>query len=79
MVFPSHDPIGRSADDPLNGFITEERFDELAKYGCSYCAADIDINDSGYTIYESEDCILCADCSKHGDTDNVKIYLTPAN
>lgn len=64
---------------PFNGFITEERFNELAKYGCSYCSADVDINDSGITIYESEGVLLCSDCSKHGDTDNVKIYLPPAN
>ena len=65
----------RSNDHPLNGFITQERFDELAKYGCSFCSADVDINDTGYTIYEQEDCILCPSCSKHGDTDNVKLYL----
>jgi glucosamine 6-phosphate synthetase-like amidotransferase/phosphosugar isomerase protein len=68
----------RKADLPLNGYITEERFHELARYGCSYCAADIDINDTGYTIYDQEDCILCADCSKH-DSDNVKLYLPVTN
>lgn len=68
----------RSATDPLNGFITEERFNQLARYGCSYCGADIDIDDTGYTIYDSEDAILCSACSKH-DNDNIKLYLPTAN
>lgn len=69
----------RSDDDPLNGFITEERFKEIAKYGCSYCAQDVDIDDEGYTVYEQEDCILCSDCSKTGESGNIKIYLPVAN
>ena len=68
----------RDPNDPLNGFITEERFNEIAKYGCTYCGADVDIGDTGYTIYEADNCILCPDCSKNGDSDNVKLYLPPA-
>ena len=68
----------RSADKPLNGFITEERFKQLAQFGCSYCNADIDIDDTGYTIYDSEDTILCSSCSKH-DNGNIKLYLSSVN
>lgn len=68
----------RWADDPLNGLISETRFNYLTQHGCSYCGSDIDINDTGYTIYDNEDAILCSDCSKH-DNDNIKLYLPPAN
>lgn len=68
----------RSKDDPLNGYITEERFNELTKHGCSYCSADIDINDNGYTIYDSEDIILCSECSNNKET-NIKLYLPAPN
>lgn len=68
----------RSSEHPLNGLISEDRFKELARYGCSYCSADIDIDDVGYTIYDNEDCILCPDCSKH-DSGNIKIYLGMPN
>lgn len=69
----------RSESDPLNGFITEARFNHLTKYGCSYCSSDIGINDAGYTIYDAEDCILCETCSRNGDQGNVKLYLPAVN
>lgn len=68
----------RSKSHPLNNLISEARFNELAKFGCSYCGSDIDIDDSGYTIYDKEDVILCSECSGH-DQNSVKLYLAPTN
>ena len=48
---------------PLAGYIKKDKFLELAKYGCSWCQADVDWGDEGITIYENQDKILCADCS----------------
>ena len=66
--------LTRTPDNPLCGLITQERFDELACQGCSFCGANIDIGDDGYTIDDNEDIILCSDCSKQGDG-KVKVYL----
>ena len=66
--------LTRTPDNPLCGLITQERFDELACQGCSFCGAHIDIGDDGYTIDDNQDIILCSDCSKQSDG-KVKVYL----
>jgi DNA-directed RNA polymerase subunit RPC12/RpoP len=43
--------------------MTEEKFAELAKYGCSWCQSDVDYHDVGVTIYERDDILLCPACS----------------
>jgi predicted glutamine amidotransferase len=51
--------------NPLAGMISEEKFAELAKYGCSWCQSDVDYHDVGVTIYERDDILLCPECSNH--------------
>lgn len=51
--------------NPLAGMISEEKFAELAKYGCSWCQSDVDYHDVGVTIYERDDILLCPECSRH--------------
>lgn len=50
---------------PLAGMVTEDKFAELAKYGCSWCQSDVDYHDVGVTIYERDDILLCPACSCH--------------
>lgn len=59
---------------PLAGYIKRDKFDELAKYGCSWCQADVEWGDEGITIYESQDKILCAECS--ASEQDCRIYST---
>lgn len=59
--------------EPFGGAISVEEFEQLAKYGCSFCSAHIDIEDEGTTIYLDDDTILCASCSTNTSGD-VKIY-----
>lgn len=61
--------------EPFGGAITVEEFDQLAKHGCSFCSASIDIEDEGTTIYLDDDTILCASCSTNTSGD-VKIYTS---
>lgn len=51
--------------NPLAGVIDEDKFNELAKYGCSWCSADIAYDDIGITIFDRDDILLCPDCSGH--------------
>jgi predicted glutamine amidotransferase len=60
---------------PLAGYMTEAKFSELSKYGCSWCQADVEYGDSGITIYETDDAILCRDCSGNGNS--TRIYADP--
>lgn len=65
---------------PYAGYIKKEKFEELSKYGCSWCQADIMYGDPGITIYEGQDMMLCASCSGHDDVDTdtaTRIYVTP--
>jgi hypothetical protein len=48
---------------PLAGYIDREKFDELAKYGCSWCQGDVEFGEPGVTIYERDDMLLCPRCS----------------
>lgn len=63
-----------SGDDPFAGLITEEKFADLAKYGCSFCQSDIEWGDKGITIFERDDILLCADCSK-GDSNACRVHV----
>jgi glucosamine 6-phosphate synthetase-like amidotransferase/phosphosugar isomerase protein len=50
--------------DPYSGFITQERFEELAIAGCAFCPAPVDFTDIGVTIYEKDGVVLCPNCSR---------------
>lgn len=61
-------------EEPFGGAISKKEFEDIAAYGCSYCGADIDIDDAGTTIYLDDNVIICGDCStsRFGD---VRIYM----
>ena len=61
--------------EPFGGAISVEEFEQLARYGCSFCSADIGIEDEGTTIYLDDDTILCGSCSTNKSGD-VKIYTS---
>lgn len=62
-------------NEPYGGLVKKTKFDELAKYGCSWCGASIEWGDKGITIHERDDIIRCADCST-GDKDGARLYVT---
>lgn len=57
-------------NNPYAGFVTPSRFQELAKYGCSWCQETLEFSDPGVTIYERDDMILCRKCSGFGDVED---------
>lgn len=64
-------------NNPLADVITVEKFNELAKYGCSFCGEDVAIDDPGITIYDRDDILLCSNCSRQtGETPSTRIYLS---
>lgn len=64
------------SQEPFAGFIDKADFDEIAKYGCSWCSADIEYGELGVAIYERTDTILCPGCSGVKE-DTIKIYADP--
>lgn len=54
---------------PFAGFIDKEKFAELAKYGCSWCQADVEYGEAGCTIYDRDDMLLCPACSGYDASD----------
>lgn len=62
------------AKSPLAGVVDEDRFRELAKYGCSWCGADVDFNEVGVTIIDRDDIIICPTCSGYPGSDS-RVYL----
>ena len=67
--------LGATKHEPFGGAISVEEFEQLARYGCSFCGASIDIEDEGTTIYLDDDTILCRCCSTNKSGD-VKIYTS---
>lgn len=59
---------------PLAGAITKEKFDELAKNGCSFCSADVAYEDIGVTVNTREGYVLCPSCSDN--TGHSRVYVT---
>lgn len=60
-------------ETPFAGFVTKERFDELAKYGCSWCGSDVSFEDLGVSILEAAEAVLCPECG-HGDKSHNRVY-----
>lgn len=67
--------LAATPQEPFGGAISVEEFEQLAKYGCSFCGASIDIEDEGTTVYLDDDTILCSSCSTNTSGD-VKIYTS---
>lgn len=59
--------------NPLGGFVSREKFDEIAKFGCSWCQTDVEYGDVGISLYERDDVLLCSDCTTHAG-DQSRIY-----
>ena len=60
---------------PFAGFITEDRFNQIAKYGCSWCGTDVAFDEPGVSVFESNETVLCPSCSC-GDTGSSRVYTT---
>lgn len=60
-------------DAPFGGHLTEEEFNKIAKYGCSWCQADIEFEEPGVKVFQAQDMILCPSCG--GSEDTTRIYV----
>lgn len=58
--------------NPLAGFLDREKFEALAKYGCSWCGTDVEWDEPGILIFERDDILLCSGCA-HGDADDPNV------
>jgi predicted glutamine amidotransferase/DNA-directed RNA polymerase subunit RPC12/RpoP len=59
---------------PFGDLLSEERFANYAKYGCSWCGTDVAFDDVGITILEHTQSVLCPSCSL--ETDHNRVYTT---
>src|SRR5690606_13968860 len=71
-------PFLGDADNPFGGLITESKFAELSKYGCSFCQAPVTWGETGLTVFESFDGVLCPCCSRTEANSN-RIYVQNIN
>lgn len=74
LDFPFVKAVTGSPEDPFGGAIDEERFKELARYGCSWCSADIHWGETGVSVYDTDDAILCPECTTHNHDQN-RVYM----
>jgi hypothetical protein len=79
---PSHLNWFGTPSHPLAGYIDRKKFEELSKYGCTWCSTTVEFGDPGITVFETNQMVLCADCSGHEEIDDEtpnRIYVTNAN
>lgn len=62
--------------DPFAGLVTEEKFKSMTTHGCCYCGAPISFGETGLTIFDVDDRVLCNDCSGHSASHN-RIHMSP--
>lgn len=69
-----------SGEAPFAGYMSYEKFCDLAAFGCSWCQGDVKYDDRGVTIYERDDIILCTECSGHRNNDvaSTRIIVPPS-
>ncbi len=60
---------------PLGGYLSEEQFKEMAKYGCSWCQADVEFEEVGVLVMERDNIVLCPSCAPT-DTNQSTIYAS---
>jgi len=58
---------------PFAEFLTEEEFKAIAKYGCSWCQADVSYDEPGVQVYVNHDMILCPSCADENETNRVYV------
>lgn len=58
--------------DPMAGFLSKERFDAIARFGCSWCQADVEFEEPGVAVYEDRDVVICSQC--RADEEVTHIY-----
>lgn len=65
--------IKGSKTQPFGEFLTKEEFDKIAKYGCSWCQADVEYEEPGVQVFVNQDMVLCPACAD--ETDTSRIYV----
>lgn len=58
---------------PFGEFLSKEEFDKCAKYGCAWCAADVEYEEPGCEVFVTDETVLCPSCA--GSTNNSRIYV----
>lgn len=61
-------------EDPLAGLLTRKQFEEITKYGCSWCGESVEYTDQGVTIFERDQICLCPTCSG-GENQPSRIHI----
>jgi hypothetical protein len=68
------DVITIISSDPYKDYLTKKEFDRIAKYGCTWCSQDVDIEDEGIKIWKDAEVVLCKSCVS-GDDANLPSTL----
>lgn len=64
------------ASKPYAEYLTQQEFNDIAKYGCSWCQADVFWDQAGVQVFKSHDMILCPSCADEGDVNRVYVNAT---
>lgn len=62
---------------PFGDFVTEQEFNSIAQYGCSWCSASVDYDEPGVQVFKARDMVLCPDCSLGDKDTGSRLILGP--
>lgn len=58
---------------PFGEFLTKEEFDKIAKYGCSWCQADVEYEEPGVQFFANQEMILCPSCADSDEESRIYV------
>lgn len=67
--------VKASYDQPFGIYMNRTRFNEITKFGCSWCYEEIHPFDV-VTIYDKHEKVLCPKCSKSGASGRSRLYMS---
>jgi len=56
------------AEEPFGGLLSFDEFEQIAKYGCSFCNGHVDFTDKGILVNKNQGIVLCSECTDESDT-----------
>lgn len=74
---PSNIDLVGSEMYPYGGYLDDTDFRSMSGRGCAWCGSDLVYGDTGVTIIERVDAVLCESCSAPNSDSAIRIFADP--
>lgn len=67
-VFEVTNMTGVEASELILGCMEQDEWDEISRFGCTCCSADVNHDEEGIVVYVNEGIVICPNCSGEAKT-----------